>query len=288
MNYVTLWQIRAELGIGANDTGDDALLVRHARAAQGWIERQCGGRHFDPRRETRHYSNGEQMILLDDDLLAAITLTNGDATTIASTEYDFEPAHGYPKWALTLLDTSEVSWLPNAAGSYRRAAALDGLWGYHTRYAEAWADTLDTVGNNPLTSGGTSLTVTDADGVAADSSEPRLQAGNLIRFGSSESGEMALVVSVTYSGGGANTAVIARGQNGSTAAQQAQGTKIYVWRPDESVRMALLRILKFTYRGKDGRPTERISVLGNTQQVVPGGIPADVLDYLPLPLQVRG
>lgn len=287
MNYVTLYQMRAELGLGADHTGDDALLLRHARAAQAWIERQCGGRHFDPQRETRRYSNGTPQILLDDDLQAVIALTNGDGSNVAADQYDFEPAHGSPKWALTLLETATVSWQPNAAGSYRRALSVDGIWGYHSRWADAWADTLDAVANNPLTVGATSLSVSDADGVAADSAEPRLQAGNLIRFGPDVDDEMALVVSVAYTGGGANTAVIARGQNGSTAAEQSQGTKIYVFRPDDNVRAALLRIVKFTYRGKDGKPTERISVLGNSQQVVPGGIPADVLDYLPIPLVVR-
>lgn len=283
MNYATLYQLRAELGLGADQTGDDALLGRHLTKGSRLLD-QLAGRRFDVLREARRFDGTYRMLLLDRDLLAVIALANGDGSAVDTNQYWLEPASAYPVWGLRLRDSASVSWLPDAAGDYERAVTLDGLWGYHTDYAAAWADTLDTVLDNPLTSGGTTLTVANADGVAIDSDEPRLQAGNLLRFGPDNDDEMALVVSANYT---ANTAVIARGQQGSTAAAQPAGTKIYVFRPWASAQRALLRLATWSYRLKDATFFERITILGSTQKVAPAGIPDDVLDLLPVRPVVR-
>jgi hypothetical protein len=282
--YVTLYQLRAELGLGADQLGDDALLRRHLRAGGRWIDHQLGVRHCDPRRQSRRFDGNYHQVLLDDDLQAVVSVTNGDSTSVASSAYYLESPGRPPYWALTLKEFADVAWAPDASGSYRLCLAIDGQWYYHTDPANAWADTLDTVGDNPLLVAGTALHVTDADGAAADSSEPRFQVDNLVRFGSSDSAEFALVIAVDTV---TNIVTLQRGVGGTTAAAQSMGTHLYVFRPEETVQRALMRIATFTYRGKDGKPTERISVLGNTQQVVPGGIPADVLDLLPQPLVVR-
>lgn len=275
--YVTLYQLRAELGLGADETGDDALLARHLRSGSRWID-SWTGRRFDVRRETRRADGGYVDLLLDDDLLAVIGLLNGDGSVVDPAGLLYRPANDTPRWALLAADRSP--WLASPAGIVLAAVAIDGLWGYHTHYADAWADTLDQVANAPLAAGGTSLTVANADGVAVDSDEPRLQAGNLIRFGALAASEMALVVSADYV---ANTAVIARGQNGSTASEQIAGTKIYVFRPWENAARALMRLATWSYRLKDVTFYERITMLGSTQKVAPGGIPDDVIEMLPGP-----
>lgn len=283
MNYATLYQLRADLG--PKSTADDALLLRHLTQGTRVIDWLSGGRrHYDPRRKTRHFDaylpwRYSSEILLDDDLLAVLTLTNGDATTIASTEYLLAPANRAPYFSVKLKSSSTVTWQADSGGEPEQAIGLEGIWGYHTRYEDAWADTLDSVVDNPLAINATTLTLADVDGVASDSDEPRLQAGNLIRFGAGDDKEMALVISTDTT---LNTAVIARGQNGSTAASQAAGTKLYVFRPWDNAHRALMRLATYTYRLKDVSFFEKITIIGSTQKVAPAGIPDDVLELLPV------
>ncbi len=276
--YATLYQLRAELGLGASQTSDDALLGRHLSKGSRLID-ESTHRHFDPLREARAFDGiGVRELLFDDDLLAVVSVTNGDGAAVAATNYWLEPARGAPYYSIRPRKSSGVAWL-DPAGDYVRNVTLDGLWGYHDRYSAAWADTLETVLADPLAAGATAITFTDADGIAADSDEPRIQAGNLIRFGPDDDGEMALVASVNYS---TNAGVLVRGAQGTTAAAQAQGTKIFVFRPWANAHRALMRLATWTYRLKDVNFYERLTVLGSTQKVAPDGIPDDVLELLPV------
>ena len=67
------------------DAVDDSVIDDILEAASRYIDSQCH-RAFYPRTETRSYDvpNGRKLIV-DDDLLAITTLTNGDDNTIAST-----------------------------------------------------------------------------------------------------------------------------------------------------------------------------------------------------------
>lgn len=279
MRYFTLAQLRFQLGIKDSDTGDDPLLRWLLGQSESWLNKQMGRRHCDPRRQARVYSGDYQKVLLDDDLQALISVTNGDGTTVAGSEYYLDPANEWPKFALALNDYSAVAWLPlTATGSYRNALTFDGVWFYHNAPSEAWADTLDTVQDDPLAADATVLSVANADGAAADSLLPRFQVDNLLRFGSAETGEYANVVAVDTVG---NTVTLQRAVAGTTAAAHLQDTPIYVFRPWGNIQAAMARVTTFSFRSKDGKPTERISVLGNTQQIMPGGIPEDVMEYLP-------
>lgn len=309
MDYVTLYQLRAELGLGADQTGDDALLRRHLRAGTAWIEQQCRGRHFDPRRATRRYSARDRQLLLDDDLQEVLSLTNGDASAVTASQYRLLSANQRPYWGLRLRDSATIDWEPDAAGDYDEAVALEGVWFYHDNPEAAWADSLDTVLDDPLADDATEITVEDPLAAPADSAEPRFQVGNLIRLSGVDGDELpvfeyCLVRAVTPAVAAIEAdpeadppveavdavpgvLTVQRAVNGTAAREWTAETVIHVFRPWENAQRALMRIVTFSYRTKDGKPTERISVLGNSQQVVPGGIPADVLDLLPVPLVVR-
>lgn len=73
------------------DDIDDLVIEDIIERASRKFDGLCG-RHFYPRVDTRYYSVPDDDILwLDDDLLAVTTLTNGDANTIASTNYHLLP-----------------------------------------------------------------------------------------------------------------------------------------------------------------------------------------------------
>ena len=69
-------------------------------------------------------------MIFDEDLLSITTFTNGDGTTIASTEYVFMPLNDNPKYGLKLLPSSTVTWECTTANDEEKALTILGSWGY--------------------------------------------------------------------------------------------------------------------------------------------------------------
>jgi len=301
MNYATLTQVRAYLGLAATETSDDTRLTTFIREASAFVDQYCI-RRFDVRQETRKYDypirkasvfgvySADEWVSLanaagdlsrgtlrmDDDLLSVTTLTNGDATVIASASYVLEPPNEYPKHLIRLLASSGVAWQLNASGDREQVISVAGLWGYHENYSAAWCDSLDTVRDNPLTAAATTLTVADADGTAEDLDAPRFQAGQMIRVES----EYLSVISVNAT---ANTLVVKRAVNGSTAAAHAQGVAITLYRPMETVKDAVVRLAVWKYRQKDANVFDKTTILQTGIAITPSAVPPDVLEKLPAP-----
>jgi len=298
MSYCTLWELRDELGLGADETKDDRLLRRLLDRGSDWINGQQLRRHFDPRRETRHFDTLANLdgfsfnawmstsyargILFDDDLSELITLTDGAGGVLTSDMYFLHPANTLPKYGASLRFSANTLWQPDEAGDYERAAEVDGVWCWHDRYDDAWADTLDTVGDDPLADDSTTITVAAIDGPTEDSDDPRFQVGNLIRLGSGDTFEYCLVRAATDAVAPAPPFItVKRGAQGTTAQAWPLDTPIFVFRP--AVRGALIRLATWGYRLKDVSFYERVTLLGSTQKVAPGGIPDDVYELLPPP-----
>lgn len=310
MDYVTLYQQRLMLGLATDETTDDVLLAGFIRRACLWID-QYKGRRFDPRIETLNHdypyrkaarlgeysskaawmvgeldrvnSHSDRLLRLLDDALEIVAVTNGDGTAISASDYVLEAQGIYPKWGIRLKRSASTNWLPGTSGDVEQVISVQAVWGYHERYGEAWANSQDTVQSNPLTIGGTSLVVTDADGQAADSPEQRFQAGQLLKIDS----EYLAVTAVNTT---SNTLTVTRAANGSTAAAHVQGTAIYIYRPMWTIQQAALRLATWAYRQKDANVFERITLLGTTQKLTPGALPQDVIDLIGAPRvrSVRG
>ncbi len=129
--YTTLDYVKASLEprtIATNAT-DDAFIERLVESVSRYIDRMTG-RTFYPRAEARYYDTPmDATLLLDDDLLAVTSITNGDGTTLESTDYILLPPNRYPKYAIKLRDTSLNSWEPTSASSYEQAVVVSGSWG---------------------------------------------------------------------------------------------------------------------------------------------------------------
>lgn len=242
----TLYDLRQHLGFAANDTADDARLLAALEAASNTIERRTH-RDFQPRVATRKHSidrRNVRELLLRDDLLVLQSLTNGDGGNIALAD-------------VAILESGALRLSNGAAFTYtdtpEDAVQVTGIWGYHPDWAAAWADSGDTVQDNPLSANATTVTALDVDAVMVDGT-PRFQVGHLLRI---ESEYVRVLATDTT----LNTLTVARGVRGSTAASHASATTIEVYQTPADVVQLCLRWSAWLYREPDSGPEHVPSIL---------------------------
>jgi hypothetical protein len=235
----TLYALRARLGLAAADTAEDARLLTALQTATAHIERATG-RRFAPRQATlQHTVRYPTELLLDDDLLELTTLANGDGTTIPLNTVICLPDDA-PTGGLLLIAGSSFIWSQTPTQSI----SVSGIWGWHNRWNTAWRNSADTVQNNPLSSGASTLTVTDADGADSELETPRFQVGHLLKI----ENEYLRVLAVNTA---TNVLTVLRGVNGTTAAAHALNTAIYTYQPPLDVAAISLRLAVALYREPD-------------------------------------
>ena len=233
-------QLKGDKGIG--NAVDDDKIKRYIRQASALWQRWTD-RTFVPYRFTRalDYSHTRGLeLLLDDDLLEALTVTNGDGAVIGSSYYLTQPDNEYPKHTLLLYGAGAYAW---SFQYIENRITVDGWWGVHTNYPAAWGNSLDTVLNNPLTSSATSLTVASVSGLD-DQGFTRFTAGDYLKIET----EILYVIAVNPS---ANSLTVRRGAQGTTAAAHVQTTPIYVYRQLADVQFAVNEIVKWLYEHRD-------------------------------------
>lgn len=128
--YATLAEFKLWADISSTNTDDDSVIEDIIEAASRYIDAETA-RTFYARTETRYYSiPGGRQLDVDDDLLTITTLTNGDATTIAATEYNFIPKNVTPYRAIRLKDSSTDYWTFDSDGNSEYVISILGTWGY--------------------------------------------------------------------------------------------------------------------------------------------------------------
>lgn len=278
--YCTLAQLRKS-GEGAQlnmaTTAGDPLLLSLIREVSADIDQMCN-RTFAPYITTQYYdcysgspwggmnnlyySGGKagdvfqsrtggfayaRYLRVDNnDLLELTGLTNGDGTTIALTDVLLYPANSYPKQELRLKQSSGIAWLPDSDGNVEQVIPLNGIFGYHTDYLNAWrsAGTLAT----PLTTTGTSYTFSSGAG---------LQGGMLLKIAD----EFAYVSDVA-----STTATIERGVNGSTAAAHTTGTAVSYWQPIFTIQRVARMAVAANWNLRANPEGKQVSINGVTFQ----------------------
>jgi len=127
MAYAELYEVKRYLGI-SDQTSDDQLLSDLITRAQAIIEAYTG-RNFEAVTATKYFSTdsieGRYLYLWGYDLLTVTTLTNGDATEIASANYRLEPRNETPKWQIRLDE--DTTWEFDDSDS---EVSIAGTWGY--------------------------------------------------------------------------------------------------------------------------------------------------------------
>jgi hypothetical protein len=252
--YATPYEIKGAMpdGIRETTTSYDDLLYRLSERISRMIDRHCG-RTFYPYVETRYFDGDGGTELWVPDLLEVTTAyysTDLGRNYTAYTAYDYIASSSrningrgsYSRLIGNLNSNATTGYFP--AG--QRSVKIIGIWGTTDDRNTMWQDSGDTTENAPLTAAGTSLTVNDVDGADIWGMAARFQAGQLLKIGS----EFVELTAISPTG---NTATILRGRNGSTAAEQAQNTAIYIWRPAEDVKQAcIIQAIRAMQRGFQG------------------------------------
>lgn len=268
--YITLSEFKRNLRAGgvdlSVDTVDDLVLEDIIEEASRYIDIETG-RHFYPVVETRTYDTPEgtlddRVLWLDDDLLEVTTVTNGDDTTLAATEYKLYPANYYPKYALRIRQSSGYYWLRDDDDNSEQVIDVLGWWGFHDDYArEAW-------GTGSTLNEGALLTAVDLTWTMA--SVTPFEVGQIVKIES----ELCIVATVT-TGATPSITVRKRGDNGSTAATHADTTAVTIWQPIRPMRRACMDIATNYHKRRYGEATAGTATITGAGVVIsPGDVSA--------------
>jgi hypothetical protein len=127
--YCTLAEAKALLDITSTSAADDAVMESMIEQASRAIDLFMG-RQFYAGTETRYFDvPAGRRLDLDKSLLAITTLTNGDASVIASTQYNLWPKNGVRHWAVVMKQTSSIIWQPASSGDTEAVITIAGSWG---------------------------------------------------------------------------------------------------------------------------------------------------------------
>lgn len=130
MAYLTRAEAKAYLG--ATQTTDDSVLDALLLAAQAFIEGPQGAqRVYEASGDTTRYFDADRDIVgrtlyLDADLAQITSITNGDGSTIAASDYVTEPRNSAPYYAITLKVGAASVWQWQT--SPEAAIAITGRW----------------------------------------------------------------------------------------------------------------------------------------------------------------
>jgi len=209
-DYTTLLDVRGTL-VGTTKTGNDTLYLDLIHSTSQEMD-DISNRRFVPWITTEYYDTPSQQnapIEFDDDLLAVLSLTNGDGSAISASAYKLYPLNAWPKEKVVLLSSSAIGWRLSTLSDKEGAIAVNGIYGYHDDYPNAWrsADTL----NGAIDGVVTAITTTGS---------AIIKAGQLIQIDSE----------FLYASAVAGTTITAvRGVNGSTAAAHLTLAPVSVW-----------------------------------------------------------
>jgi hypothetical protein len=234
----TLHQLRIRLGLATTDTADDPQLLTALQHASRQIETTCGRRFSPHQRTLRHTITEATELLLDDDLLELLTLTNGDSTTIPLSDVLTQPTTA-PHSLLYLTQGRVFTWQTTP----RQAITVTGIWGWHDRPADQWRNSNDAL-NIIIGSTNTSLTLVNINGTDSSLESPRIQVGHLLRIDS----EYLRVLAVNPA---TNQITVLRGVNGTTAASHAYATPIFTYQPAPDIIALTLRWAAMLYKEAD-------------------------------------
>jgi len=256
--YLQITEFKAYPGSKITGSGDNSLIYDLLTEASRLIDEETG-RFFYEITETRKFDCPRKPyvdLVFDWPLLSLTTLTNGNGTTISSSDYFLYPDPNNPPFMWLELDKSSgIVW--EYSDTPQQAIQVAGKWGWHEDYSRAWESSGDTVQDDPLSDSATSLGV--SDGTNFDPQQMLLVESEQIYI-SSISG---------------NTLTVVRGCNGTTAAEHAKGKAISIYKPQPTIKKLCKRIALWLYKQRDGMfETTGHPELGIT--VVPTALPSDI------------
>ena len=105
----------------ATDTTDDSTINEIIEGVSRFIDAETG-RTFYPRVQSRVFdaprgTKDDRVLWLDDDLLEVLSVTNGDDTTVSSSDYNTFPFNDYPKSWLKFKQAISTIWEVDSNGN---------------------------------------------------------------------------------------------------------------------------------------------------------------------------
>lgn len=132
MAYTDTATLKRYLGIGVTD--DDTLLGELITRSQAIIDHYTG-RTFEASSDSTRYFDAVRdvdglTLHLDADLCAVTSVTNGDGTTVTSSQYTTEPRNATPYHQLKMLSNTGLMWTYTT--NHENAISVTGKWAYST------------------------------------------------------------------------------------------------------------------------------------------------------------
>jgi len=258
--YLTLAEYKRDADVDDSidsDAADDLVIEDLIEEASRFIDEETD-RTFYPRVETRyHDATDERELWLDDDLLEVISITNGDDTTISSSDYNLVPRNYTPHYAISIIQSSSETWDLDSSGNSEDVIDIAGIWGYHTNYSQrAWITGSTINESGTFSASDTTLTVTSGSLFDAD---------QIIKIDN----EILRVTAVSTA-----DLTVVRGENGSTGATHTDGSTVYIWSPIRTAKKACRAIARSEYKRRFGENTEgAATITGAGVVITPDSIP---------------
>lgn len=232
-------------------------------------------RKFYPRSEVRYFDHPANAAVLkvDDDLLeiTSFTTQNG-GEAVSSDDYYLMCGTSYnlmPYDRLVMIPDGDMPVLLYS-DRVQKANAVTAIWGYHEEWADAWQSSNDAVVDDPLSAAATTLTVADVDGKDIYGLTPRFTVQMLLKIEDE-------YLYTTGKNTSAETLAVMRGVNGTTAAEHAAATAIYVYKPMEEIAHAVRRLAAWLYAQRNTPYIEQLaSVEIGGVIIIPKAAPVDV------------
>lgn len=264
-----------DLETGESGTPDDVRDLRNFCTVASRMWDGSTRRKFYPRSEIRYFDHPDDATRLkvDDDLLeiTAFTTQNG-AEAVSAADYYLMCGTSYNLQPYDRLVMKTDGDMPVLLYSDRlqKANAVTGIWGYHEDWADAWQDSNDTVQDDSLTAAATTLTVADVNGKGVYGLKPRFKIQMLLKI----EDEYVYAIGRDKS---TETLTLMRGVNGTTAAEHAKDTTVYVYRPMEEVAHAVRRLAAWLYAQRNTPFTEQMATVEvGGVVIIPQAAPVDV------------
>ena len=132
MAYCTVADVKQYLGNTTTD--DDTLLGELIPRAQKAIETHTH-RVFEATSDTTRVFDADcdtddRLLYLDEDIVSITTVTNGDGTTVTSSQYVTYPRNRTPYYAVELKLSPGIIWEYDSSSDPEGAISVTGKWAY--------------------------------------------------------------------------------------------------------------------------------------------------------------
>lgn len=132
MAYCTTADVKLDQGVTGST--DDTLIARYVAEAQQRIDTHCH-RTFEASEDSTRYFDAVcdvvgRDLILDGDICAITTVTNGDSVVVASDEYVTNPRNKAPYYKLTILASKSKVW--TYTSDPENAISILGRWAFST------------------------------------------------------------------------------------------------------------------------------------------------------------